>query len=176
MAQLQPAKFHKDIPTADGLEIQLEQLRTMWSASEPYSPERDVIERCAYGVQSQLTTAQFREGRYEDEAWFEPNTIANIDAGYEDARLNSERETKTDSEWLSWKVNQFIKNISYRSKSGQLYLRAGRKSIALSGNGQWVEFTCYGCANFHGRHYVGGNPRMASAVIARVLAHTYKHA
>lgn len=179
-AELQPATFHVDVSKADGLELQLEQLRQMWSKTERYSKERDVIENVAYGVEQQLLHASFRETRYEDECWIEPNVIAKIDSGYEDAQLMKQSSSssslpQSDAEWLSWKVNKFIKNISYRSKKGQLYLRAGRKSIALSGNGQFIEFTCYGCRHFHGKHYVGGSRRMTEVILSRVLAHTYRH-
>lgn len=163
--------------TATDREAQLTELRAIWKATLDVA-EREVIEKAAWMVEVTKRGEGVDEFYPRDnELWMEPRVMDRIDAGLEDKKLVDQANglPQSDSEWLSWKVNKFISNISYRSKSGQLYLRAGKKSIALGGKDGFINFTCYGCRHFHGNHYVGKNVAQAQLVIARVLAHTYSH-
>ena len=159
-------KYYPDV-AEQLLEIdsRLDTLRNMWAWAD--SEGKRELRQQAQELHEQRVDKQFRTSREFGYLHREPFDLAPA--------LTYDQERKSDAEWLSWKVNKFISNISYRNKRGQLYLRAGRKSIALGGDSQYIEFVCYGCQHFQGRHYVGGNSEQAKLILSRILAHTYKH-
>lgn len=167
-------------------DAQLEMLRAMWRVEDQDSIERLAIEHVAYGIEQSDerenygTLSEKHMAATSSDAWREDTRVMdNIDSGHYDKRdVESDSATAlptTDADWLSWKVNKFIKNIAFVNKRGQRHLRAGRTSILVeSVSDGFIHFHCWGC-KFQGTHYVGSNVRQVEVILARLFAHTYKH-
>lgn len=181
-------------------EAQLSALRNMWMETTD-EMDRQVIEAVAFGIEQgpEVTSYNTRSEEFMDlkssDAWTEDyNGVALADEGkyLHFDEQDSPSRNRTDSDWLTIKVNNFIKRLSFKSRSGNLYLKSnsGASNLNIGGSDGWIEFTCYGKVpvspeesmgwgfkqcEFSGRHFVGDNKGMAEVVIGFALAHTYKH-
>ena len=161
-------KYYPDVRDAlYAMDQELDQLRNEWEHTTGI--ERDDIERKAYAITEARTRKQFRLNRHEDEIIQEPYSLVNDFTNY-DSNM-----PQTDSEWLAWKVDKFIKNIAHRTSKGHLYI--GSVLVRPVSDEGYFEFRCYkrGCA-FHAKHYVGSDRSRIELRIGRIMAHWYKHA
>lgn len=175
-----PIDVADDLATID---VRLDELRNEWVEAHESNDLAacEEIERRAYGLEQARVSKQFRLNRADDELIAERDYIARVDSGFEDRQLLDESTSNlptNDSDWLSWKVNKFIKGISHRTASGSLYIgrvRIGGRVPQVE-NG-YFEFRCYARdCKFHGKHYVGGSTGQVQVIIAMILAHYYRHA
>lgn len=153
------------------LDTRLDTLRQLWASDYLDAEGRKDVVKSGQELVELRTRKQFRLNRHEDEVIAERYVLDN-NVNY-DSTL-----PQTDSEWLSWKVNKFIKNISRRTQKGSLiigHVKIGGRTVGVEDG--FFEFRCYktGC-KFHGRHYVGGSQGQVEVILSMILAHWYKHA
>ena len=154
------------------LDTRLDTLRKLWASDYLDAEGRKDVVKSGRELAELRTRKQFRLNRHEDEVIAERYVLDNTPE-YKSADYDSTLP-QTDAEWLSWKVNKFIKNISHRTAKGSLYVGRVRLQPVKDG---WFEFRCYskGCS-FHARHYVGTDHKRVELRLGRILAHWYKHA
>lgn len=182
LSNLQSATFHRDVPKCDGLAIQVEQLRQMWTDSDREA--RDVIEQAAYVIEDQIVNELSRLSQERDAYVKSWDAVALADEGY---FLKTDNPSATSAHWDTWNAMSFMEQAvskqdtfikrNFRKVGQRLYcgqVSISPVSVASNGN-EMIEFRCqHAHCTFRGRHY-GGWKSQVELIIARVLAHSYQH-